>query len=66
MRVDIEFVRLIQGARALINNQDLADIEFFEDGQRVEVSAGTVADWTVSGFNNMDFITSKEYKRQEV
>lgn len=64
MRVNIEFVRLIQGARALINNQDLADIEFFEDGQRVEISAKVVADWAVSGLNNMDFITSKEYKRQ--
>jgi len=62
MKVDIEKVRELKRQLDEINSVPIEDIEFFENGKRVEFDKDVVADWKFIGLNNVDFITSGFYK----
>jgi hypothetical protein len=62
MRVDIEHVRKIQAERMKINKEDLENIEWYEDGKKLEISPKVIKDFLFTGLNNTDFILSNCYK----
>jgi hypothetical protein len=65
MRVDIERVRKIQEERTKINKADLEDIEWYEDGKKLEISPKVIEDFKFIGLNNTDFIISNYYLEKE-
>jgi hypothetical protein len=62
MRVDVEYVRKLQEERMKINRMNFKDIEWYENGKKVEVSPQIIDDFEFTGLNNTDFITSEVYK----
>lgn len=62
MKIAIEYIRWLDEERAKINRVGLDDIEFFENGMRVEVTQAAI-DWFVfTGLSNIHFITGNVYK----
>ena len=61
MRVDLEEVRDIMKRRKRINNIPLQEIEWFENGKKIEIDLDTIDDFLFTGLNNIDFITSGYY-----
>ena len=47
---------------AEINKLNLTDIEFYENGKKIEIKEKAVADWKYTGLNNIDFIMSETYR----
>ena len=64
MRVDIEKVRWIMDERRKINILALNDIEWYEDGKKVDIPKETVDDFSSIGLNNIDFIGSGYYLKK--
>lgn len=48
--------------RIKINRIKLEDIEFFENGMKLDIPKKTVKSFIFCGLNNIDFITSDFYK----
>lgn len=61
MKVKIEDIRAMQDMRAKINNIALCEIEFYEDGKKVEINEEIIDDFEFTGLSNIDFITSGAY-----
>ena len=59
MRVDVERVRAIRAELKAINDQDLASIEFYEDGKKLEFDATEIEDWKYTGLSNVNFLEDK-------
>jgi len=57
MRIDIEHVRKIQEERLRINKLKLEEIEWYENGKRVEVDPKDAEDFKFTGLCNTDFVT---------
>ena len=57
MRVDLEHVRKLYEERMKINKLNFEDIEWYENGERVEVSPKIIKDFKFTGLNNTDFVT---------
>lgn len=55
-RVNIEDVRRIRDERAKINKLDFRDIDWYENGQKVEFEQSTLDDFEFTGLCNIDFI----------
>ena len=64
MRIDIEHVRKIQEERMKINNVPIKQIEWYEDGKKVEMDSKIIEDFIYTGLNNTDFIISEMYKER--
>ena len=64
MQISIEYIKFLCMERAKLNAADLKDIEFFEDGMKVDISPETIKKFELTGLNNVDFITSGEYKNK--
>jgi len=62
MRVNIEHVRKIQAERMKINKSHLKDIEWYENGKKIEISPKKIEEFRFIGLNNLDFILSGFYK----
>ena len=62
MRIDIEHVRKIQEERMKINTVPFKQIEWYEDGKKVNISPKIAEDFLFTGLNNIDFIISEMYK----
>ncbi len=65
MRVDIEHVRKIQKERMEINSILLEEIEWYEDGKKLDIDKSVIDDFLFTGLNNTDFIISEMYKEKE-
>ncbi len=65
MKVLIGFVLWLQDQRNAINAADLGDIDFMEDGEKVDIPKEKIKEWEFTGLNNTDFITSGFYKENE-
>ena len=61
MRVDIEHIQYLLDERKKINVPDLADIEFFLDNRKVEISEDVIENFKFTGLNNIDFIATGAY-----
>jgi len=64
MRVDIEHVRKLQEERMKINSAELKDIEWYEDGEKVEIDPKTLEDFRFTGLCNTDFIIYDAYREK--
>jgi len=64
MRVDIEHVRKLQEEKMKINSVNIKDIEWYEDGEKVDIDPKTLEDFKFTGLSNTDFITSEAYKEK--
>jgi len=62
MIVDIDLLKERKKQSDMINSVDLDEIQFYENGERVEISDEILAKWKYIGLNNTDFITSDFYK----
>lgn len=61
MKVTIEYLQAIQDERARINNTPLNEIEFYENGKKIEIDEDIIKEFEFTGLNNIDFITSGFY-----
>ena len=62
--IAIEDVRAMQLRREEINRLPLEEIIWTEGGVPVSIDKKTIEDWRFVGLNNIDFITSGEYKEE--
>jgi hypothetical protein len=56
MRVDVEEIYGIKARRKQINSIPLKDIEFYQDGKRIEFDKSAMDEWRFVGMSNIDFI----------
>jgi len=61
-RVDIKHIHYLQEEIAKINRLDLDDIDFYEDGKKVEIHEKAIKDFKFMGLTNINFITAEIYK----
>ena len=61
MKINIERLNDILGYIALINSRPLSEIELYQHGHKVEVSAEAMEQWKFIGLNNVDFIKAEFY-----
>ena len=64
MQIAIEYIRWIQEERAKINREKLENIEFFENGMKLDIPQKVYDDFKFIGLNNIDFIWSDFYKEK--
>lgn len=64
MQIAVEYISWIMEERAKINRAELKDIEFFENGMKLDIPGEITDAWDVTGLNNIDFITSGNYKKK--
>lgn len=61
-RVDVEDIQDILRRRAAFNHLDLNDIDFYEDGKKLEIPNSLINHFHFTGLANIDFIASDFYK----
>ena len=62
-RISIEYIEHLQYEINRINAFELSDMEFYENEKRIEISKKVKEDFEFTGLSNVDFITSKAYKK---
>jgi len=62
MKVAVEYIKWLQEERAKINRVDLSDLEFYENGIKLEVSKKDLDEFKFTGLNNPDFAITEWYK----
>lgn len=60
--VSVEYIRALQEQRANINRLNLRDMEFYENGKKLDIPEKVLSDFELMGLNNIDFIWSDFYK----
>jgi hypothetical protein len=60
--IDVEYVRRLKEELAAFNKLDLNEIEFYENGSKIEIAATVLEEWKFVGLNNADFIMDDVYK----
>lgn len=56
MKVTIEEILEMQQRRSEINSIDIKDIEWYENGVKIEVHSESLDEWRFTGLSNTDFI----------
>ena len=64
MRVDLEHIEYLRSERHKINSVELETIEFYENGEQIDIDPRNVRDFWYCGLNNIDFISSGYYLRE--
>lgn len=64
IRIDIEEIFEICERRKTINKLDLADIEFCSKGIPLNIDPKVTEEFSFTGLNNIDFITSNYYLKE--
>lgn len=64
MKINIEEILELQDRRAKINNALLSEIEFYENGIKIEIDPEVLEEWKFIGLNNTDFIITDAYKNK--
>ena len=62
IRISIQEIESLQKRMTEINEPNLSDIEFTDNGEIVEIDPKILSDYKFTGLNNMDFINSGFYK----
>jgi hypothetical protein len=62
MRVDINAIREMKMILSAINRADLAELELFEDGSKIEVLPESIRDWSFYGLDNVDFVVDRGWE----
>ncbi len=63
MKVNIEDVERLTKERKKINSVSLSEIEWYQNGKKVDVDKSITEDFEIIGLNNIDFITSGFYQK---
>jgi len=63
MFVKVEYVRWLKSELRKINETSLPDIAWIEDEKILKIDSKVIDDFDFCGLSNVDFITSREYKR---
>jgi len=66
MRVDVEHVLKMQAERFRINSLNLKEIEWYEDGKKIEISPELIEEFLFTGLCNIDFITTESFKKKNL
>lgn len=61
MKVNVERILELKKELRLINEQHLHDIDFYKDGEKLNIDSSIIDDFSYVGLNNVDFITSNYY-----
>lgn len=61
-RIDVEYVKKIQAERKRINDLELKDIEWYENGKKLDIDPEVLEEFKFTGLCNTDFIISDVYK----
>lgn len=61
MKIDIEEVQALKARLAEINLAQLQDIEWFKDGQKLEIKPDVLEEWKFIGLSNVEFISTEFY-----
>lgn len=64
MKVDIETILELQEKLNEINSVPLDNIEFFENGELIEIDKDKIERWEYVGLNNTAFITMGFYREE--
>lgn len=56
MKVTIEEILEMQKRRSEINSFDIKDIEWYENGFKIDVPSESLDEWRFTGLSNTDFI----------
>lgn len=56
MKINIEEVLDAQSTRNQINRLDIKEIEWYLDGEKVNISDETLEEWRFTGLSNTDFV----------
>lgn len=62
MKVTVEEIRRIHERQTEINREKLSDIEFYENGKKLQISQDVIDSFDFTGLLNTDFIISGYYK----
>lgn len=62
VKINVEEIKRIQKRRAEINKLDLQNIEFYEDGVKLDISPEKIKEFSFIGLNNVDFIALGFYR----
>ncbi len=66
MKVDIERLHQLKAELNKINSVDIEDIDFYEGGEKIEISLERIGKWRFIGLNNAEFITTDFYLGSEL
>lgn len=55
MRIDVEEVRKLHARMKEINSVPLEEIEWFENGKKIDVDSEIISDWKFMGLTNFYF-----------
>lgn len=64
MRVDIEKIREMEAEIKRINNADLADVELYENGIKVQIDHAVIEEYKYIGLNNWHFFSTEFYNNE--
>lgn len=56
MKLNIEDILDAQSTRNQINRLDIKEIEWYLDGEKVNISDETLEEWRFTGLSNTDFV----------
>lgn len=65
MRIDIEDIRKLLDEKQKFNKLDLDDVEFYENGEKLNIPKEIYDNWFYIGLNNLDFISTGYYKNND-
>jgi hypothetical protein len=63
--VNIEDVWNMMKRRQRINHPPLEEIEWYQNGKKVEINKDVMEHFAFTGLNNIDFITTGYYKKKK-
>lgn len=56
MKIEIEEILKMNERRTEINKQDIRDIEWYLDGNKIDILSETLEEWRFTGLSNIDFV----------
>jgi len=62
MRIDIEEIQLLKKRLREFNRLSIYDMEFYENGEKLDISKQILKEWEFVDLNNSDFIDSEFWK----
>jgi len=65
MIVDMDWVREVKNKLAEINNCDIENLVWMENGKEVEFEAIDIEQWIYTGLNNLDIINNMSYTQKK-
>lgn len=65
MKVHIENIWVMVALRTAINTTPLEEIEWYENGEKIEINKKNIDEFVFTGLSNIDFIQTGSHKKPE-